>query len=124
MEKYVCECCGGTIDPTTMKCEYCGTLYKREQDTFGTRLRIESYTNPVETYTASIFVSDKELALIGAKRSSELALHSLVNKLAESIAPNLVVHSTYNHEFMGYDVRGTVKLVHPIMGAEHWRITE
>lgn len=28
MEKYICECCGGSINPETMKCEFCGTYYK------------------------------------------------------------------------------------------------
>lgn len=32
MEKLICECCGGAINPISMQCEYCGTFYQGTKD--------------------------------------------------------------------------------------------
>ena len=56
LEAYVCECCGGHIDISSMTCPYCGAKYKKDIDDH--IIRIETFRNPVETIN-SVFTIDR-----------------------------------------------------------------
>ena len=121
MEKYVCDCCGGTINPLTLTCEYCGTKYKRNDDDWAKPIRIETYRNPVNTYTACVKV-DRYDVQNDPTTTSRIAVEELSHELAKSIAPNMVVETQRDIYSGGYLVYGTVRVVKPINGADKWRI--
>lgn len=83
MDKYTCECCGGHIDPYTMKCEYCGTQYKKENEQV---YRIETYHANVQTFE-SVYNLPDEYLISHPKEASEIAIHHVANQLADIIAP-------------------------------------
>ncbi len=120
MEKYVCDCCGGTINPRTMTCEYCGTKYKRDDD-WAKPIKIETYRNPVNTYTACVKI-DRHDVQNDPTTTSRIAVEELAHELAKSIAPNMVVETQRDIYSGGYLVYGTVRVVKPINGADKWRI--
>ena len=121
MEKYVCDCCGGTINPLTMTCEYCGTKYKRDDD-WVRPIRIETYHNPVQTYTARVDVSAYDVRTHDPGIISQIAVKELARELSKCIAPNMVIESQPDIKYGGYTVFGTVKVVTPACGADKWRI--
>ena len=83
MKKYICECCGGQINPLTMQCEYCGTQYKKENEEV---FRIETFQGKVQTFKSAYSISDEHLMRY-PKEASEIALHHVANQLAQVIAP-------------------------------------
>ena len=125
MEKYVCDCCGGTINPLTMTCEYCGTKYKREYDPRDDRsniYRVETYQNPVRTYTARVDIDAYDVRTNDPETISQIAVKELARELSKCIAPNMVIESQRDIRYGGYSVFGTVKVVTPACGADKWRI--
>lgn len=121
MDKYVCDCCGGKINTLTMTCEYCGTKYKRDDDDWAKPIRIETYRNPINTYTACVKVDAYDVQN-DPTTTSRIAVEELAHELAKSIAPNMVVETQRDIYSGGYLVYGTVRVVKPINGADKWRI--
>ena len=83
MNKYVCDCCGGQINPYTMKCDYCGTQYKKENEQV---FRIETFQGRVQTFKSAYNITDEYLVR-HPKEASELAIRHVANQLADIIAP-------------------------------------
>lgn len=106
MDKYICECCGGHINPRTMKCEYCGTQYKKEYDNY---VRIETFQNPVITLKSRVML-DRDVPLEVASR---YALEELTRELARNLTPFLVTESMYHPDTMLTEVNGMIKIVKP-----------
>ncbi len=49
-----CNYCGGFVNPTTYKCDYCGTQYKKPELEYGqTRLKLIPVTAPTEVLCVS-----------------------------------------------------------------------
>ncbi len=110
MNKYICECCGGHIDPYTMKCEYCGTQYKKENDVV---YRIETVHSRVQTFKCAYNIPDEYL-INYPKESSEMAIRHVAGQLASMIAPYCeytVEDDPLNHKKMIY---ARIKIVEPI----------
>lgn len=108
MDKYRCDCCGGHINPRTLKCEYCGTQYKEEHDT---AIRIEAFHNPVRTFTAKISL-DREL--MNRPYGSEIAIKELARELSKVIPSMMEVETRFDPEFMRQEVWGRIKIVEPV----------
>lgn len=117
MKKLICECCGAPINPKTYKCEYCGTQYKREADKV---IRIETFTNPVDTYTHGIELNYDFVECIGHDRASELAIHKLTNALAKQIAPYMKIEVEEDELHRQYRLRSQVKVVRPEERGFRW----
>jgi len=120
MKAFKCECCGGDINRATMKCEYCGTQYKEDYD--NGVIRIETFRNPIDHYTAVVTFCDEHIHNIGPEKISEIAVKELSHKLADCIAQNMVV--THRHEPWNrtHYIKGDIKVVRPVQGADKWRI--
>ena len=109
MDMYKCKCCGGHIDRVTMTCEYCGTRYKEENNHI---IKIETFQNPVETFSAQI-VMDDELMRYSVDDASRIAIEQLSRELTKCVAPMMVVDHYYDPLYMQHKIRGTVKIVRP-----------
>lgn len=110
---YVCECCGGKVNPATLTCEYCGTKYKRDSADRVPRLYVETFSNPVRTFSAVTLMDRNDLHLLGPHEASKVAVNALTHELAQAIPSHMLVESEYDPEHMAYKVRGTIKLVEP-----------
>ena len=127
MEKYVCDCCGGSIDLHTLTCEYCGTKYKRDMSEYNNPfyqpIRIETYHNPINTYTACVEIDDYDIMRYGPEYASKKAIEVLSHKLSESIALNMAIEEgpSFTLDFK-HRIYGTIKMVKPVNGAEDWRL--
>ncbi len=103
MDKYICDCCGGQFDISTMKCPYCGTQYKKDDDHI---IRIETFRNPVKTFSACVEVTDKE--------GLDYALNVLSKELAKAIPSVMEVRTEYDPRSMTNRVSGRIKVVQPV----------
>ena len=117
MKDYRCTHCGGHISLTTMKCEYCGTQYKIENNQI---LRIETFHNPVETFSAVEAVSKKMMLEMGAENASEYAMRHLASKLAECIPTAMQITTEFDRDRDVQMIRGTVKFVRPEQTGSGW----
>ena len=110
-EVYICQCCGGRIDPLTMICDYCGAAYKKDHDNV---IRIETFHNPVQTFSAQVAVDPYLLRELGPEKASEVAMNQLVHELSKCIAPMMEVYSDYRIDSGTYVVNGRIKMVQPV----------
>ena len=110
MEKYICECCGGQINPHTMKCEYCGTQYENKNERV---FRIETFQSRVETFKCAYNVPNEMLHRY-PKEASEVVIHHVANQLADMIAP--YCEYTVENDPMTYQTRvyARIKIVEPV----------
>lgn len=118
MEKLVCECCGGQIDAATMKCRYCGTQYRDENDRI---VRIETFRNPVKVFSASLLVEDD---LMRRKDGAEYAVKMLANELAKSIPSVMEVRSEYDPIRMATKMQGIIKVVQPVNVSNRFNVSD
>lgn len=110
MEKLICECCGGTIDPVTMRCEYCGTAYRKEHEEV---IRIETYRNPVQTITVAHPITDDMMRELGPRTCGEIALNHMANELSKALMPFVRVDTDFDSQHCVHQVRGTIKVIVP-----------
>lgn len=109
--KFICECCGGAINPRTYQCEYCGTQYKRDYD--DQIIRIETFRSPVRTFAAEVMIDPYSIQTFGAEEASEFAVKSLARELSECIAPYMRMEHEYDNEYNVHKIRGQIKIIEP-----------
>ena len=110
MEEMKCKNCGATINPHTMKCEYCGTQYKRDCDNV---LRIETFQNPCKVYKSQICIPIEHIKYMGEEESAKIAVKQLSRNLAEAIAPNMEMVSEYDPIDMQQKITVMVRIIEP-----------
>lgn len=110
MKELKCKNCGAPINPQTLRCEYCGTQYKRDYDNV---LRIETYQSPCRTYKTQMVIPKEEIKYLGQETVSEIAIKQLSRNLAEAIAPNMELHTEYDPCYMQQKITARVRIVEP-----------
>lgn len=109
IKKYICECCGGQIDFVTLKCNYCGTQYKDENNSI---IRIETFHNPIKQYTAECIIPEY---IARKEDTSGYILNELAHQLARKLVENMDIQiaEDYDIQNMNIRVRGRVRVVVP-----------
>ena len=110
MEELKCKNRGAPINPHSLRCEYCGTQYKRDYDNV---LRIETYQSFCRTYKSQINIPTETIRMIGEENASEIAIRKLSRNLAEAIAPNMEMRTEYNPCDMEQIITARVRIVDP-----------
>ena len=114
---YICTHCGGHVSPHSMRCEYCGTQYKSRDDQI---IRIETFHNPVETFTAAEEIPMEMINQLGAEKAGEIAIKQLSHKFAECIAPMMKIETEHNPYMYSQRVRATIKVIRPLQNESRW----
>lgn len=109
---YICQCCGGTINRATMKCEYCGTEYEKIDDQV--RLRIETFQNPTITLASHVGISDEDMRVLGPEAASKLAMQKMCRQLSECLAPFIDMSVEHDPCTRIHHLAGHLKVVRPI----------
>lgn len=107
MNPFVCDCCGGTINPRTMKCEFCGTAYKREVAGI-----VELRRSGEQTLTSSFSIDRHALREDGA-HVMEYCLRNMAGKMAEQLMPFCDFASRYDPESDRIFISGRLRVVEP-----------
>lgn len=110
MIKMQCSNCGGRINPNTMRCEYCGTQYKKEADE--RIIKVETFQNPIKVYKTQMTVPREHLNG-NEETMSKIVINQLARNLADAFAENMEVHSEYDPMLNGYRITSRVRIVEP-----------
>lgn len=117
MKEYICSHCGGHVSPHNMRCEYCGTQYQFRDDQI---IRIETFQNPVETFTCVEEMPMEMIHQLGAEKAGEMAIRHLSQKFAECIAPMMRIETEQNFQTCAQRIRATVKIIRPVQIDRRW----
>lgn len=105
-----CVCCGAPINRATMRCEYCGTEYEIKDD--NPIVRIETFQNPIKTYTAVQTFSEYDLSL-GGEELVGFAIRRLAQSMMPSIIEAMEIQAERNSREQSVVLRGRLKTVIP-----------
>ena len=110
MDKYICQCCGGKIDPKTMTCDYCGTQYKKENDII---YRVEHCDLPVVEFADRINIPKGLIKDENPTELTEIFVNKIAQDLARQIAP--FCEFRYEEDFMtcAHVIDGRIRIVKP-----------
>lgn len=112
MEKLICESCGAPLNPNSLKCEYCGTHYKRDYRE-GVTHYIQTCPAKVEVLASQISIPDMAIRHLDAEQAAEYATKELARGLAEALMPYMKIETHYEPIQMRQVIRGTVRVVEP-----------
>ena len=112
LRPYVCKQCGGTINPATLQCEYCGTRY--EGDSLK-RLVITTRA-PGQAKISAEVVVDKEAMRYDPEGVRDYALRELRNQLADGLLGYMRITTASNYRDMIEIIRGEVRVIEPEFG--------
>ena len=115
--KYICECCGGKVNPDTLTCEYCGTKYKLDYYA-NNFLRRETFQAPVDKFTCEVVMDQRELYVLGPEKASEIAIHRIAEQMADGLIPMIKYNVEYDPFCYCYKYRGVIRAIRPINGGK------
>lgn len=111
MKKLICERCGGSINPQTYRCEYCGTQYVKEEKT--DVIHIQTFQKPVRVLKARMEIPSEEVRCIGEDQISKMAIRHLSANLADSLADMMRLEVEYDPCERIHIVTSTIRVVEP-----------
>lgn len=114
MKALICKNCGGSINPRTLKCEYCGTQYKEEFADVPVRpLVIQSFPESIKVLATKVEVSEFMMRDVPPERIAEFTMVDIARSLAEALAPYIKLETERDPVRMTQVIRGTVRVVEP-----------
>ena len=114
LKPLVCPNCGGKINAARMKCEYCGTEFRRDDDGV-LKIRYESIPYNTQVLNVSVNVP-KEMAI---RMNDEAMLRGYVidemtYRLAKALAPMMDIMVQADNPFTdSVNVRGRIRVIRP-----------
>lgn len=110
MNKLKCECCGGIVNPSTYRCEYCGTQY--EGNNYQT-LRIESFTSPCQVLKSQMVIPTDAINSYGSETMAKIASEKLIKNLADALAPYTEMETEFDPVNMRQIVTARIRVLEP-----------
>ena len=113
LRPYICKQCGATINPATMKCEYCGTHYEDERFR---RVTISTKVPGEHTIAANVHI-DYDCMCESPEGARDYALRELRNQIADALLAYMKIetYDDFDIEFHRRTqiIRGEVRVVDP-----------
>lgn len=110
LKPLICPNCGGKIDAARMKCEYCGTQFKRDE---GPVLRIEAVRPGVRTLNTNVRFPEHFIMDLGDDAIRRIVRDQMSHQLAEALVPMLDLEVGHDLERMEGIVRGRIRVLEP-----------
>lgn len=116
MKPFICECCGGQVDPAALKCEYCGTTYRLDENY--KPIMIQTYMAPTHTFTVKTKIDSTLLSLYG-REYTDMVVREISGQLAERLLPYIEYQIQPNLEDIGgLNLYSTIRVCEPTAGTE------
>lgn len=120
MKAMQCEKCGGHINPSTLRCEYCGTQY--EDDGLG-RLYITRFDPKMDVLCSNVsfdwdFIGSEE----DLNMASEYAIKEVSYKIAKSIIPYLDIKTIEDPMRRKTNIHARLRVIRPDQRYDNGRI--
>lgn len=113
MEPLVCKQCGGAINPVKMRCEYCGTYYKRSDD-LTKPLQIIYHQGPrADVLQAGAYIDSCLVSHINQEDIGRILHSEITRKMAEALEPYMEYTVQEDPVHLKYVVRGRVRVLPP-----------
>ena len=113
LRPYICKQCGGTINPATLKCEYCGTPY---EDKSLKRIVISQVVPGEARLRAEVRINRYSMER-DPERARDYALRELRNQLADGLLAYMKITTStdYSERYLEQTeiIRGEVRVVDP-----------
>lgn len=114
LKPLTCPNCGGRIDAARMRCEYCGTQFKREE---GPVLRIETVRPGVRTLEAAARIPEYYIQHLLRDSDNDEIVNmvgdQMTHDLAKALVPMLDLKVGHDLERMEAVVRGRIRVLEP-----------
>lgn len=110
LKPLTCPNCGGRINAARMRCEYCGTQFKREE---GPVLRIETARPGVRTLEANVRIPEYYIRDFNGEEVGNIVRDQISRKLAEALVPMLDVKTGHDLERMEAVMYGRIRVLEP-----------
>ena len=115
MKPFICECCGGQVDPAAMKCEYCGTTYRLDENY--KPIMIQTYMAPIHTFGMKTKIDPIDFSLYG-RNYTDMVVREISKGLAERLLPYIEYRIQPNFEGPGLDLYSTIRVCEPAVDNE------
>lgn len=113
LRPYICKQCGGTINPATLKCEYCGTPY---EDQSLKRITITTHVPGEAKLRAEVRINRYSMER-DPERTRDYALRELRNQLADGLLAYMKITTSTDFSARYLEqteiIRGEVRVVDP-----------
>lgn len=117
---YICKCCGGRINISTMRCEYCGVEYRDESLK---RIQVVQVRPGEHVIRAQVAVSVDHMAA-NPEGARDYALHELRNQLADGLLGYMKITTAENFSPMYCErteiIRGEVRVIDPMFEGRYF----
>ena len=110
LKPLICPNCGGRINAARMKCEYCGTQFKRDESPV---LRIEEVRPGVRTLEAKALIPEHFIMDLGDDAIRSIVRDQMSRQLAEALVPMLDLKVGHDPALMEAVVRGRIRVLEP-----------
>ena len=111
-----CNYCGGFVNPTTYKCEYCGTQYKKPELEYGqTRLTLIPVNVPTEVLCVAKemdYWMYRDMEKNGVP-IEEMVRREMADEIAKNIAERMEIQQDIGIEFGKMRFAARLRLVKP-----------
>lgn len=110
----VCQKCGASLNPRTLRCEYCGTYHERVGNDIGI-MRVQIERPGVRVIRSKLEVDGYLIASgrFDDREVGEYIRRGLVGKLAESLPDIMETYSEYDPVYMKHNVMGQIRVLEP-----------
>ena len=110
LKPLICPNCGGRIDAARMRCEYCGTKFKREE---GPVLRIEAVRPGVRTLATNVRIPECHIMNLENDEVRSIVRDQMSHQLAEALVPMLDLSVGHDLRRMEAVVSGRIRVLEP-----------
>lgn len=111
MENLTCTRCGGTIDPKTYRCEYCGTYYEKPATANATLKVIQAPANIIPLSACAAV--DKEIIVANGELAAKYVRSEMAHKLATELAKYMDIITYEEPRTYQIMVKGRIRVVAP-----------
>ena len=111
---YSCPNCGGSIDPITYKCSYCGTYFKKSS-TENNRFVIKYKSTTSDTLKVAVSMSSNYFThgRENSEKFTEYAVRHMAHTLAESLIPYMNIKTSMDYRTNDIILSGEVRVERP-----------
>ena len=112
LKPLICPQCGGTINRSKRKCEYCGTQYDLGYDDV---LHFEVLQPGTHVLGSQAIMTDEMIQVMGSKKASEYILRRMAEEMAEQLIPFMDVKTELDpvYPWAGTKIRARLRVIDP-----------
>lgn len=112
LKPLICPQCGGTINRSRRKCEYCGTEYDLGYDNV---LHFEALHPGTHVIQSQAIMTDEMIGIMGFEKASEYILRRMAAEMAEKLIPMMDVKTELDpvNPWCGSKIQARLRVIDP-----------